>query len=263
MRKDLENNIKNRIGERRVMNCGEECEIVEYRNANDITVKFIKTGELVESRYNKFKRGNIRSHFTPTVFGVGVVGLEEIVDKNGKLIKSYTKWASMLTRCYDDREHNRFPRYIGCTVCDEWLYYPNFKKWYDENYYEIDHETMCLDKDILIKGNKIYSPEMCMFVPERINTLFVKSNNIRGKYPIGVCWKEKNNKFEAKCSVFDAITNKKKCKYLGLHNTQQEAFESYKKFKENYIKKVADYYKDRIPKKLYDAMYRYEVEITD
>ena len=60
MRKDLENNIKNRIGERRIMKCGEECEIVEYRNANDITVKFIKTGELVKSRYNKFKMKNKR-----------------------------------------------------------------------------------------------------------------------------------------------------------------------------------------------------------
>ena len=263
MRKDLENNIKSRIGEIRLMKCGEECEIVEYRNANDIVVRFIKTGELVESRYSKFKTGNIRSHFTPSVFGIGIVGLETIVDEDGKPIKSYTRWVSMLTRCYDNREHNRFPRYKGCEICKEWLYYPNFKKWYEENYYEVDDEKMCLDKDILNKGNKVYSPDNCVFVPERINTLFVKSNTIRGKYPIGVCWKEKNKKFEAKCSVFDTITNKKKCKYLGLHNTPEEAFKVYKQFKENHVKQVADYYKDQIPKKLYNAMYRYEVYIDD
>ena len=31
----------------------------------------------------------------------------------------------------------------------------------------------------------------------------------------------------------------------------------------NLQEEVADYYKDKIPTKLYDAMYNYQVEITD
>lgn len=66
-----------------------------------------------------------------------------------------------------------------------------------------------------------------------------------------------------KCSVYDFEENKQKLIYLGCYNTQEKAFEVYKQFKENYIKEVADYYKDQIPQKLYDAMYKYEVDIND
>lgn len=101
MRKDLKNNTKSRIGERRLMKCGEEVEIVEYRNAKDITVIFLKTGELIRCAYNNFKKGNIKSHFTPTVYGVGVVGLEQ-TKVNGRQTKSYMAWVRMLQRCYDE-----------------------------------------------------------------------------------------------------------------------------------------------------------------
>ena len=50
---------------------------------------------------------------------------------------------------------------------------------------------------------------------------------------------------------------------IGRFDTPEEAFYAYKQFKENYIKEVADEYKDSIPQKLYEAMYRYEVEIDD
>lgn len=46
-------------------------------------------------------------------------------------------------------------------------------------------------------------------------------------------------------------------------DTLEEAFYSYKNFKERYIKQVANEYKDKIPQKVYDAMYRYEIKITD
>ena len=119
---------------------------------------------------------------------------------------------------------------------------------------------MCLDKDILIKSNKIYSPEACCFIPEKINILFTKSNSMRGKYPIGVTYHNRDNVLEAWCC-------NKECKrqYLGRFplNRPFQAFTTYKNFKENYIKQVADEYKGLIPQKLYEAMYNYEVEIND
>ena len=116
---------------------------------------------------------------------------------------------------------------------------------------------MTLDKDILIKGNKIYSPNTCIFVPQSINTLFIKSDKSRGNLPIGVYYKKQNKKYIAQCK----INNEKK--YLGSFDTSEEAFQAYKQFKEHYIKQIADEYIELIPQELYDAMYNYEVEYED
>ena len=40
-------------------------------------------------------------------------------------------------------------------------------------------------------------------------------------------------------------------------------FKQYKIMKETYIKQIADEYKELIPNILYNALYKYEVEITD
>jgi hypothetical protein len=117
---------------------------------------------------------------------------------------------------------------------------------------------MCLDKDILYKGNKVYSPETCVFVPERINILFVKSDKIRGEYPIGVTWRKDRGRFSSRCC--DAHGTYKP---LGCYDTVEGAFNAYKTFKEKVIKQVADEYKHLIPNKLYQAMYNYQVEIND
>ena len=263
MRSDLKSNIKNRIGERKVMNCGEEAEIIEYKNNSYITIKFLKTGELIKCQYNNFKSGAIKSKLLPLIYGIGVTGHKEILDNNGLILRSYDTWHSMLQRCYDEKLQQKYPTYKGCKVCDEWKYYPNFKKWYDENYYEIEGQRMELDKDILNKRNKVYSPETCFFVPRHINSLFIKKDANRGDLPVGVHWNKKNRKFMVQCSVFDKNIGGHKRKYLGLYNDVKEAFDAYKIAKEKNIKQVADYYKDHIPKKLYEAMYIYEVEIDD
>ena len=258
----MKDSIKNRIGEIRTMNCGEEAEIIEYKSCMNITVKFLRTGEIVKCRYIDFKRGLIKSHFTPTVYGVGIVGLET-TKVNGKAINSYNTWQGILERCYNEKLQSKYPTYKGCEVCDEWKYYSNFKKWYEENYYEIEGQRTALDKDILVKNNKIYSPESCVFVPERINSLFVKNNANRGSLPIGVNWKESNKKYRAYCNMFDIENKEYKLKHLGYFNTPKEAFKVYKKAKEENIKLVAEYYKDCIPNKLYEAMFNYKVEIDD
>ncbi|HFD2052148.1 TPA: hypothetical protein ACF2DE_002879 [Clostridium perfringens] len=254
--------LKDRTGERRIMNCGEEAEIVEYINNKNILVRFLKTGEVIRSTYNCFKNGTIVSHFIPSVCKVGIVGLEK-VKENGKHLKSYESWRDMLRRCYDKKLQRKRPTYIGCKVCEEWLYYPNFKKWYEENYYEIEGQKMMLDKDILVKGNKVYSPDTCMIVPSNINTLFIKNDKNRGNCPVGVTWVSRDKKFQPQCNIFDIETGKSKHKSFKTFKNKEEAFELYKRIKEENIKQVADYYKYQIPKKLYEAMYKYEVHIDD
>ena len=117
--------------------------------------------------------------------GVGYLG-NTSTSKNKKVKHSYRIWLGMIRRCYNPRGYDgKMVYYKDCSVCDEWLCYANFEKWYDDNYYEVNNEEMNLDKDILVKGNKIYSPNTCVFVPQRINSLFLKRNKSRGKYPIG------------------------------------------------------------------------------
>ena len=253
--------VNERLGETVMQKCGELAFIIEYVNSQDITVQFKRTGEIVKCNYSNFVRGNIKSHFTPTVYGVGVTGVEPSRDENGEKIDSYKCWCRMLSRCYSAKLQEKYQTYKGCYVCDNWLYYPNFKKWYDENYYEIDSKTSHLDKDILIKGNKIYSPATCIFVPSFINALFIKSQNSRGKLPIGVSYHKDSKKYIAQLGV--SKDGKSTVKHLGCFNTINEAFEVYKQAKEDYIKEVADEYKDIIPFELYKAMYDYKVDVDD
>ena len=250
-----------RLGQTVMQNCGELAYIVEYVDARNITVQFKTSGELVKTTYNAFVKGWVKSHFTASVFGVGIKGLEPTRDENGEVLDSYKCWQSMLSRCYSAKVQEKYPTYKGCSVSDDWLYYPNFKKWYDTNYYEINNKTAQLDKDILVKGNKIYSATTCIFVPNFINSLFTKSQKTRGELPIGVCYHKRYKKYIANLKLFKDGKSTKK--HLGYFDTANEAFEAYKQAKEAYIKEIADEYKDKIPAKLYEAMYAYEVEIDD
>ena len=98
--------------------------------------------------------------------------------------------------------------------------------------------------------------------PKKINVLFVKCDKLRGESVIGASL-TKNGKYQVRCHTINTETGKSKREYLGTYDTQEKAFQVYKYYKERNIKQVADYYKDRIPDKLYEAMYKYEVEITD
>lgn len=191
-------------------------------------------------------------------YGVGSIENELIRDNNGQLLRSYICWRDMLKRCYSEKIQEKRPTYKGCTVSKEWHKFSNFKKWYNNNYYEIDKHRMTLDKDILIKNNKVYSEDTCIFVPMNINNLFTRSNSTRNNLPIGVCFDKSKNKYKVTCSV-----NNGKSKNIGTFNSPDEAFKAYKIFKENYIKQVADIYKEIIPIKLYNAMYEYEVDAED
>lgn len=176
----------------------------------------------------------------------------------GKSTKEYLKWNNMFKRVYDPVELERFPNYKGTKICNEWINFQNFARWFNENKWSED--CTFLDKDILVKGNKIYSPETCVLVDNRINCLFTKSDRARGELPIGVYYDKDSKKYKAQCSV------DKKRKNLGRFGTVEEAFSTYKTFKESYIKQVADEYFEKYPNfpyKLLQAMYEYKVDIND
>lgn len=189
------------------------------------------------------------------VYGIGINDAGVIVNDGGKQITSYHVWQDILYRCHTAKGNIDCPSYVGCSICEEWRYFSNFKRWFDENYVE----GYYLDKDILEKGNKVYDPERCVFVPQEINMLLCKANRIRGKYPIGVSYHNQCNKFTAKVTINNRNI------HLGLFLTPEEAFYAYKEAKEQHIKNMAQEYYDKgkISEKVYNALMRYEVEITD
>lgn len=192
-------------------------------------------------------------------YGVKVNSFVTNEDKKHKYYNKARKtWRSMIQRCYDEKLHSVENTYEKCEVCDDWLNFHSFFEWFKENYYELKDETVQLDKDILKKGNCIYCPEYCCFVPHTINSLFTKSNKNRGMYPIGVSWIQRDKKFSAQCN-----DGHKHRKSLGHYDNPVDAFVAYKIFKEKIIKQIADEYKNVIPKDVYEAMYKYVVEITD
>ena len=252
-----------RTGEVSVNNFGSKIIIKEYRKATDIDIYFPEYDFSFEhATYNSFKKGLIKCPYEPRIFGVGYLGEGKYKTReNGKQTEEYRIWYNMLMRCYDPKIYEKYPTYKGCAVEEYLLNFQHMGEWIEENYYEVPGEKMCLDKDILHKGNKIYSRETCIFVPERINTLFVKCNKSRGKDPIGVSPRPSGN-YLAYCN-----NGYGKQIPLGTYSTKEEAFKVYKECKEKIIKETIDLYEGIIAEPYYSrlkkAMYNYKVEITD
>ena len=248
------------VGQTRINNFGSTMMVVGYRKYKDIDVYFSEYDWTAEGvSYGAFKKGEIKCVYEPRVYGVGYTGEGDYeISENGTHTKVYSVWKDMLRRCYNPKLQEKYPTYKGCSVVKEWHNFQNFAKWYEENYYEVEGQTMCLDKDIIVKGNKVYSPSTCVFVPQDINKLFTKRDRTRGDLPIGVVYHKQANKYLARCKNGTGTR-----RHLGLYKTPEEAYQVYKVAKEKHIKEVAEEYKDKIPSVLYDAMMNYEVEITD
>mgnify|MGYP003292109114 CR=1 FL=1 len=251
----------NRIYETKYNKYGSKMEIIAYRKAIDIDVYFEEYDYVAKTSYQSFKRGTVKSPYCRTVRGIGYLGEGKYSMCNNKI--AYIHWSTLLQRCYDEKFRNEHKNYISSTVCEEWHNFQNFAEWFEENYYEIDGQRMEVENNILMKGNTEYCPEYSIISPQRINNLFVKCENTkdRGKYPIGVTWHKASNKYRGQCSYIDDCGNYKRISQQ--FDTEIEAFEFYKQFKENYIKQVADEYKHLIPRELYKAMYEYEIDIND
>ena len=230
--------------------------ITRYVSSREVYSKFIDTGYEVKTTMQQLLKGNINDRLKPTVFGVGVIGECLTVDSCGNRLKEYQVWKGMLERCYSDKFQAKKPTYKGCIVSENFVYYSYFKKWCNKQI-GFDQVGWHLDKDIISKGNKVYSEDTCCFVPQEINSLLVRSNATRGKYPLGVSYLTRLGMFEASVSL--GGRNKR----IGRFCNAQEAFYAYKEVKESYIKEVANKWKDRIDPRVYNALMSWNIEITD
>jgi hypothetical protein len=243
----MSNKVKNRVGEKHITNEGYEIEIVEYKGNRNSTVRF-KDGTLVYNKeYADILKGRVKNPYHKSVCGIGYYGegVYSARDVAGNKTRVYNIWIKMLQRCYSEKSFIKHPTYKDVTVCEEWHNFQNFAQWYENNYVE----GFELDKDILVKGNKMYSPKTCCFILKEINNVFKGSK--QGKFTRGV--NAAGNKFRASYQS----------KHIGSYSTPEQAFQAYKTAKEKHIKEVAEKYKNQITKEVYNALYNYQVEITD
>ena len=164
---------------------------------------------------------------TELVRGVGIndadYAVHPNIDGNQVMCNYYKTWVSMLKRCYDYKWQERNPTYKGCSVCPEWISFMNFREWMMTQ----DWEGKALDKDLLVKGNKVYSPTTCVFVDQTTNNFTNDHGRSVGEYLIGVSFYKPNGKFIAQCSN----PFSKKREYLGLFHCQNEAHLAWRKRK--------------------------------
>jgi hypothetical protein len=191
------------------------------------------------------------------LYGVGVGARKYTSSISGKHRPEYQLWKAMLRRCYSEKERHLLPSYEGCTVSENFKSFDYFYEWCQEQVGFIVN-GFALDKDILVKGNRVYSEDTCVFVPKAVNQLLITKNSCRGDYVIGVSFDKSRDKFVAKCGQ-----GGRNPLSLGRFNTEIEAFLVYKKAKEAYIKQVAEQYKDVIDPRAYKALLEYEVNIED
>jgi len=224
--------------------------IIKYHRTYDIRVEFLdKHGFEMNTTYGNFLKGQIKNPYDKSVFKAGYLGVGKYMAKqNNKLTEAYVSWKHILERCYDEPQKHKHPAYYGiCTVCEEWLNFQNYAEWFYANFDKNAYDgRIHIDKDILHKGNKIYAPEHCTFIPQRINMMFME--------------KEKHTDKDLPNAIFRCVNGFRaayNAKSLGVFKTLEEAIIAHADERRIHIREIADEYKDIIPPRLYDALYRW------
>lgn len=234
---------------------GEPFKIISYNSTNNVKIKFLNTNTEYTVTLGNIKKGTVKDLMSPSVYGVGYIGIGKYKSRDNRnpQYASYKRWKEILDRCYNP-DCDSYISYgaRGVVICEEWKNYQNFAKWYEEN---CTDETFAIDKDILCKGNKVYCPEYCRFIPKDINSALTSRRRERRDYPVGVRLKDGY--------IIAQINYMGKKKHLGSFSTVEKAFAAYKVAKEQCLKDYADKYKDVISEDIYNALYEYKIEIDD
>lgn len=135
----------------------------------------------------------------------------------------YSRWKHMIERAYAAYIKKQAPSYEICSVTPEWHYFMTFRKWMVEQ----DWRGKELDKDLLVPGNRVYSPDTCLFVTNEVNSFMTENKIKKSNLPTGVTFDKKRGYFRA--AGRDVIS--KKNKFLGSFATAEEAHYAWSEFK--------------------------------
>lgn len=195
------------IGDRFTTNEGFTIEIIDYMDRHNVLIKFINNPSYqIYSTMQNIKNGQIKYPYLKTVYGIGYYGDGKYKSRIDNVkTEQYIRWFSMFTRCYSEQYQEKEPSYKGCCVSEDFHNFQNFAQWYDRNIYECIY-PLELDKDLLVEGNKIYSPSTCCFIPKEIN--------------IGIKYKRNDSKYmkELYKKYKDFLPFRIKSKLLALTN---------------------------------------------
>lgn len=234
-------------------NQGSTAKVVEYIGNKNIIIEFdCKHKYQMRTTAFSLQTGCFKSPYHPNVCGVGYLGVgchTENIDR--KTDPTYDVWKSMIRRCYSTKSFLKHPSYIDCTVDKSWHCFQVFAEWYKSHeYYGLSYH---LDKDILVKGNKVYSPETCLMIPLELNALTVNNGNCKTSYPVGVHYNESKGLYESQLSINNNLS------YLGAFESIYEASQSYILAKESHVKEKAIEWKDRIDSRAFEALMAWTV----
>lgn len=239
--------------------CG-KIKIIKYESRIKVLVQFLNSGNKRYARMGAIKLGNVQdkevAKLTPNVYGIGYYGIGKYTKHNNP--KVYDAWRGMLRRCYDPKSLKRNPCYQGCWVCDEWHNFQKFAAWWKKHCHCEDGQ---IDKDILFKGNRIYSPETCCIVPFEVNNVFFKKRRNHGEWPIGVTVDKRCDYSHSYKATFSDKRHRKK--RGGVFKTPELAFGAYKKEREQVIHNLGYEFKNVIEPEVFQALINYKIDITD
>jgi hypothetical protein len=233
-----------------------DVEVTEYIDSHNITVKFLNTGAIKNTTASALTTGILKDSEVHDTHKYGVMDIPKSVGRGGRCDPLYKKWNGMMQRCYNPKNKINNPAYEACTSSETFRHFSKFKSWY---YSQIGckQEGWHLDKDILIKGNKVYSEDTCCIVPPEINVALANNKSVRGSFPQGVIYNSTKTRYRARIQRGD------KWESLGTYDTPEEAFYVYKQAKEAHIKSLAEKWKDKIDHRVYEALMNWAIEITD
>lgn len=217
---------------------------VVRRAEGDFVVVTFEDGTEVSATQGNLRAGKVRNPNLKVAFGIGYNGIGEYRQHG---VRAHSFWYKMMQRAYCPAYKAAHPTYEDVTVSDEWHNYQNFAEWCS-NRPQYSLPDINLDKDILVRGNKVYSPETCSLVPQHINKVLSQKSATR-ELPIGVV--PEGMKYIARCMI------EKENVYLGLFATAESAGRAYVKAKEKEVKRVAEEYKDILDTSVYEALMKY------
>lgn len=145
-----------------------DCKIVEYHNRDHMVAEF-NDGTRVKTSVSQVCRGSIRNPMKPSVRGVGFGGIGKYNSSNSPI--AWAKWGNMFERCYCPKYQSERPSYIGVSIDERWYNFQEFAKWFYNQPFFV--KGWHLDKDLLVKGNRVYGPDTCCLVPNEVNSLTV------------------------------------------------------------------------------------------
>lgn len=229
------------IGDTFIACCGCPAVVVDYENRLKVIVEFQDSFRLRKCfTAQNLKRGDFKNPYTKSIFGVGYLGDGEFKSNS----KVYVCWFNMLKRCYVTI--NQPTAYRGVTVSEVWHNFQNFASWYYSQ--QNCGDGYQLDKDLMTRGNTVYSPKTCCLIPREINNLIGNFSNVFEGDIVGCSLNKRDNLYAV------TIRDGRKVIYSGYFKDQKEATKAYVAEKEKRVKVVASKWKDRIDEKVYIAL---------